>query len=81
MSTVTFDEDDVGKRVVNADGEDIGMIVDVRHGTPYVDPNPGTWEKMKAKLGWTDDEDEEEYPLQDDQVAEVTDDEVHLQSM
>ena len=77
MDPVSFDDDDVGKPVVNSEGEQIGMIVEVRHGTAYVDPDPGMVDTIKSKLGW-EDTDEDDYPLQDGQVSLVTDDEVHL---
>ncbi|WP_313696174.1 PRC-barrel domain containing protein [Halorarum halobium] len=73
-------EDDVGKEVVY--GEDtVGRIVDVRHGTAYVDPDPGIVETISAKLGWADASDEEgAYPLQEETVARVTDDAVRLRT-
>lgn len=77
MEPVSFDDDDVGKRVVNDSGEQIGMVVEVRHETAYVDPDPSMFDKMKSKLGW-EDADEDAYPLQDGQVALMTDDEIHL---
>lgn len=73
-----FTDDDVGKNVINAEGDEIGIIADVDHGTAHVEPNPGITDTIKAKLGWggTDDA----YPLQESSVADVTADEVHLQS-
>ena len=65
---------------MNATGDKTGMVTDVRNGTPYVDPDPGMFDTVKAKLGW-EDVDEDTHPLQDDQVSEVTDDEIHLQSL
>lgn len=75
----TFTEDDEGKSVVNDQGEDVGIIADVEHGTAYVDPDPGLTNKIKSKLGW-DDRDEDTYPLQEDAVESVTGNEVHLTS-
>lgn len=77
MATVSFDGDDVGKPVVNQNGEQIGRVVEIRHGAAYVDPNPGAFDTIKSKLGW-EDADEESYPLQDGQVAMITDDEILL---
>lgn len=77
MEPVSFDDDDMGKPVVNDNGEKIGMVVEVRHETAYVDPDPGAFDKIQSKLGW-EGADDEAYPLQDEQVALVTDDEVHL---
>lgn len=77
MSTTRLTEDDEGKTVVSANGEEIGMITEVRGGTAYVDPDPGMFDTVKAKLDWGD-VDEDTYPLQADHVANVTDDEVRL---
>lgn len=76
MATVT--DDDEGKRVVR--GQDtVGRVVDVEHGTAYVDPDPGLTDTVKSKLGWGD-ADEDTYPLQDETIEEITDDEIRLQS-
>ena len=77
MAQRTYTDNDVGKRVVNATGDKIGMVTEVRNGTPYVDPDVGMFDTVKAKLGW-EDTDDDAYPLQDDQVSEVTDDEIRL---
>ncbi|QLG47543.1 hypothetical protein [Natrinema halophilum] len=74
-----FSDDDTGKRVVNADGDKIGIVADVDHGTAHVEPDPGITDTIKAKLGWGDTG-EDTYPLQEESVARVTDDEVRLQS-
>ncbi|QFU83572.1 hypothetical protein [Natronorubrum aibiense] len=77
--TPEFTDDDIGKRVVNANGEEVGLVADVEHGTAHVEPDPGITDTIKAKLGWggTDDD---AYPLQEGSVARVTDDAVHLES-
>lgn len=77
MDSVPFDSDDVGKPVVNEDDEEIGIVVDVRNETAYVEPDPDTFDTIRAKLGW-EDTDEDSYPLQDGQVAVVTDEAVRL---
>ena len=79
---VTFTDDDEGKKVVNQNDEDVGRVVDVRHGTAYVDPDPGMFETVKSKLGWGDvDDDEDVYPLQDADVESVDDDRVLLRRL
>ena len=75
MSNIT--EDDEGKRVVTNTGENVGMIKSVRGGTAYVDPNPDMFDRMKSKLNWGDT-DEDTYPIDENNVAEVTSDEVRL---
>lgn len=72
----TITENDEGKPVVHGT-ETIGRVVSVDHGTAYVDPDPGVTDTVKSKLGWAD-KDEETYPLQEANVARVTDDEIQL---
>ncbi|WP_343230416.1 hypothetical protein [Salinilacihabitans rarus] len=72
-----FTDDDVGKRVVNANGDEIGVVTAIEHGTPHVEPDPGMTDTIKAKLGW-EDPDEKAYPLQEAAVDRVTDDEIRL---
>lgn len=77
MSAVTLSDDDEGKRVVTSDGDEIGMIEDVRGGRAYVNPDPGMFDQIKAKLDWGE-AGEESYPIDSSEIAEVTDDEVRL---
>lgn len=76
MATVT--DDDEGKKVVRGT-DTVGRVVDVEHGTAYVDPDPGLTDTVKSKLGWGD-ADEDTYPLQDETIEEITDDEIRLRS-
>ncbi|WP_135824827.1 PRC-barrel domain containing protein [Halorussus ruber] len=71
-----FSEDDEGKSVV-VDGDEVGIVSEVEHGTAYVEPDPGITDKIKAKLDWGD-RDEDTYPLQEQAVDTVTDDEIRL---
>lgn len=71
-------EEDEGKRVVDHEGNEIGMISDVRGGTAYVDPDPGVTETVMSKLGWEDVE-EEDYPLDETRIDTITHDEIHLE--
>lgn len=81
MATRTeITEDDEGKEVVGPDGEEVGRIVDVEHGTAHVDPDPGIAETVMSKLGWGD-RDEDTYPLQEASVEAITDDEVRLREL
>ncbi len=77
--SISITDDAVGKTVINAQGEKIGIVSEVRQGTAYVDPNPGVSDKIKAKLGW-EDSDQTDYPLQEAAVESVTSDEIHLKS-
>ncbi|PCR90813.1 hypothetical protein [Natrinema ejinorense] len=76
--TPQFTDDDVGKRVVNADGDEVGMVAAVEHGTAHVEPDPGITDSIKATLGWSDSG-ADTYPLQEEAVSRVTDDEIHLE--
>lgn len=80
MSTVQMTDDDIGKDVVNAEGDTVGIVSAVRHGTAYVDPDPGIKTKLTAALGWDDIDDEDGYPLQERAIATVTDDQIRLRS-
>ena len=81
MSTRTdIGDDDEGKKVIGPNGEEVGRIKTVEHGTAYVDPDPGLTDTVMSKLGWGD-RDDDTYPLQEASVREVTDDEVHLQDI
>jgi hypothetical protein len=76
MARATIDESAEGRKVVHGD-ETVGRVVEVRHGTAYVEPDPGIAETVMSKLGWAD-ADEDTYPLQESAIAEVTDDEIRL---
>lgn len=72
-------EKDEGKRVLDGDGNMVGMVKSVEHGTAYIDPDPGMTDKLKSKFGWGD-ADEDTYPLQEESIDTVTDDEIRLRS-
>ena len=73
----TLSDSDEGKKVVNASGQSIGRVVEVRGDTAHVDPDPGMTDTIKSKLGWGES-DEETYRLQASRIDTVTDDEVRL---
>lgn len=77
MSTALTDEA-VGKTVVDAQDEEIGMVTAVEHGTAQVEPDPDLTDTIKAKLGW-EDAGQEAFPLQEDAIATVTGDEIRLE--
>lgn len=80
MAAIEFTEDDVGKSVVTSSGSRVGLVSAYRHGTAYVDPDPGIKRKVTAALGWESIDDEDGYPLQEAAVATISDDEVRLRS-
>ena len=73
----TLTETDIGKKVVNQDGESVGMISGFEGGQAYVEPDPGLTDRIMSKLGWEDIE-EDNFPLDSDEVHTITDDEVRL---
>ena len=75
MATLT--EEEVGKTVVNQDGAEVGRITRVQNGTAHVDPSPGLTDRIKSRLGW-EDADEDDFMLESNEVATITDDEVRL---
>lgn len=80
MSTAQITDDDVGKTVVDGDGDEVGIVSAVKHGTAYVDPDPGITTKLKTKLSWDDHDEDEDYPLQEAAIETITDDEIRLRS-
>ncbi|WP_247730900.1 PRC-barrel domain containing protein [Halovivax limisalsi] len=78
--SANYTDDDEGKRVVTSDGDEIGMVKEVRGGSLHVDPDPGMTDSIKATLGWGD-ADEGTYELDDSQIESVTDDEIRLSRM
>lgn len=73
----TIDKTDQGKTVVDASGEEVGIVADVAAGTLYVDPHPSLTDKIRAKLDWGD-MDEDSYPLAPDEIDEITRDHVRI---
>jgi hypothetical protein len=70
-------DDEEGKSVLSSDGEEVGVVIDVQHGTARVEPDPGLTDELKAKLGFGDTG-EESYPLQEERIETITDDEIRL---
>ncbi len=75
--TQELTEKDEGKKIVDSNGEQIGIVSGVRGGTAYVDPDPGLTDSLKSRLGWGD-VNQDDYPLNADQIDTVTDDEIRL---
>jgi len=73
----TLIERDIGKHVVNADGDRIGVLANIEDGVGYADPEPGLADRVRSRLGWGQIE-EDDYPIERSQVAEITADEIRL---
>ncbi|EJN61438.1 hypothetical protein [Halogranum rubrum] len=78
--TFNITDDEVGKKVIAADGDEIGLVTEVRHGTAYVDADPSLTDKLMSKLGW-EHTDDDAYPLQKSEIETITDDEIRLRQM
>lgn len=78
-TAVMLDDDDVGKDVIDDNGEKVGVVTEVDEATNvmYVDPHPGLAQRVKTRLGW-EGHDEDAYTVETDRIAEITDDEVLL---
>ncbi len=77
--TVSLTEDEQGKTVVEADGTEVGVVADVRHGTAHVEAEPSVVEKLKTELG-AGGSDENTYALSEEAVENVEEDTVMLQT-
>ncbi|WP_459190729.1 hypothetical protein [Halosimplex sp. J119] len=72
-------EDDTGKTVVNASGDEVGMVAAVDDGQMYVDPHPSITDRIRTALGWSDGGgDDDTYPVENDHIARIEEDEVVL---
>lgn len=75
---VTPTEADEGKHVIDASGDDVGIVVDVMGDTIYVDPHPSITERIKAALDWGELEEDDSYPVDASRIAEITQDRIEL---
>ncbi|WP_335999151.1 hypothetical protein [Halorientalis halophila] len=72
-----FSDDEIGKKVVDASGDDVGEVTKVEGSTMYVDPHHGITERIMASLGWGE-RDDDTYPIRRANVERVTDDRIEL---
>lgn len=75
----TLTDDDVGKKVIDAEGKELGIVAKVEHERAAVDPNPSVAEHVMAAIGW-EGEDEEDYTVTEDMIDRIDegDDEIVL---
>lgn len=74
----TLTKSDEGKKVVNANGNAIGSIIEVKDGVGYVDPDPELSDSIKANLGWGDKQLENTFRLDSSNIDTISGDEVRL---
>ncbi|WP_137283708.1 PRC-barrel domain containing protein [Halorussus salinisoli] len=76
-----FTQDDEGASVFDADREKIGVVVEVRDGDAYVEPEPSLTEELKAKLDWGSHEaDRDAYALESEWIDDIEDGEILLRN-
>ncbi len=73
----TLTESEVGKTVINEDGDEVGLVMEVENGTAHVDPDPGLTDTIMSKIGWSD-KDSETYRLESSRVETITDDHIRV---
>jgi hypothetical protein len=75
-STIT--EEEVGKRVETATGEDVGVVAAVDGRTAHVERDPGALDSLKAALGREFEGDDDPIRLTSDDVETITQGTVRL---
>lgn len=74
-----FNTRDEGKRVVGADGEEIGTVDRVSANTAHLRPASGLSDRLRDRLGW-EATGENTYELAHDQVERIESDEIRLKA-
>lgn len=74
---VTLKEEDEGKVLVDAAGEELGVVTEVVDNVAYVDPDPGVGEAVIAALGRAD-ANADDLAVEGEIVEAVTDEEIRL---
>jgi hypothetical protein len=77
IARTRLNETDEGKKVIDSDGTEAGVISGFRGGQAYVDPDPSIADSVLSTPGWSN-VDEHDYALDNSGVETITDDEVHL---
>lgn len=76
--TVHVTVDDVGKDVIDANGDQIGTVETVNDGTALVSPEPEVGDIVTRALGWIDARGL--YPLREPSIETITDSTIRLRS-
>jgi len=72
-----FRSNDEGKKVVDADGDEIGTIDRVSGNKAYVSPKARLSQSIRKRLGW-EEEEAETYELMHSEVDSFSGDEIRL---
>ena len=75
----TLTETDEGKTVVDAAGNDIGVVTDVTAEGIYVKPDPSLVDRIKTTLKW-EGYDEDAYRIDTDRIERTTGTDVELRA-
>lgn len=78
VSETDFSDEQVGKRVVDADGGTVGEVAEVRNGSLYVSLGPDADPDVVDQLRWDGPVSQQVHHLQSQYVSNVTDDVVRL---
>jgi len=78
-SRTQINDSDEGKKVVNANGDEVGIVAEVTSGAAHVNPDPDITDSIKSKLGW-EEAGADTYMLPESEIEEITDDQIRLSS-
>ena len=73
----TLSEEDEGKFLMDGEGEQLGIVSEVRNGTAYVDPDPNLGEAWMEVFGWGS-ADEDDLTVPGEAIDTVTDKEIRV---
>lgn len=77
MERTSVTDDDKGKRVVNSQGDEVGVVSGVDGEDVHVTPDAELPDATRSKLGWSET-DQSEQVLPGEQIEVVTDEEVRM---
>ncbi len=72
VMTRNFKPEDEGKRVVTADGDEIGTLEQASGATAHVKPSMDLSQSVRRRLGWAEDG-QDTYELRTTKVDDITD--------
>ncbi|WP_435154872.1 hypothetical protein [Haladaptatus sp. DFWS20] len=77
-SNADFTDKQVGKRVVAANGIEVGVVKTVRNGTRYVEVGSDVRGETTIELGWDGTVHHSVHELKRQFIADITDDTIRL---
>ena len=73
-----FTEEQIGKRVVDQDGVEVGTVAEVRDGSLYVEVAPDADRETLSNLRWDGPVNQDVHHLQSEFVSNVREDAIRL---